>query len=79
MCLLIISIFCITLCMFVYYLLYFCSNVNCIVYPLMYVHIFSYLVNKLDIWWVYLSLIEEIKHKENNIININKHKIFMKE
>ena len=79
MCLLIISIFCITLCMFVYYLLYFCSNVNCIVYPLMYVHIFSYLVNKLDIWWVYLSPIEEIKHKKNNIININKHKIFMKE
>ena len=24
----------------------------------MYVHIFGYLVNKLEIWWVYLSLIE---------------------
>ena len=24
----------------------------------MYVHIFGYLVNKLEIWWVYLSPIE---------------------
>ena len=25
----------------------------------MYVHIFGYLVNKLEIWWVYLSPIEK--------------------
>ena len=25
----------------------------------MYVHIFGYLVNKLEIWWVYLSPIEQ--------------------
>ena len=27
----------------------------------MYVHIFGYLVNKLEIWWVYLSPIEKKK------------------
>ena len=27
----------------------------------MYVHIFGYLVNKLEIWWVYLSPIEKNK------------------
>ena len=26
----------------------------------MYVHIFGYLVNKLEIWWVYLSPIENL-------------------
>ena len=29
----------------------------------MYVHIFGYLVNKLEIWWVYLSPIESSKVK----------------
>ena len=38
---------------------FFPSNVNSIVYTLMYVHIFGYLVNKLEIWWVYLSPIEK--------------------
>ena len=27
----------------------------------MYVHIFGYLVNKLETWWVYLSLIENVE------------------
>ena len=48
---------------FLYVIVYVCalfaSTVNCIVYTLMYVHIFSYLVNKLEIWWVYLSPIAE--------------------
>ena len=35
----------------------------------MYVHIFGYLVNKLEIWWVYLSPIENIKL--NNDIKYN--------
>ena len=38
------------------------ANVNCIVYTLnglMYAHIFSYLVNKLEIQWVYISPIEK--------------------
>ena len=52
-----IDFFSMSLCMFVYHLL-FPSNVNSIVYTLMYVHIFGYLVNKLEIWWVYLSPIE---------------------
>ena len=39
------------------------SNVNSIVYTLMYVHIFGYLVNKLEIWWVYLSPFEKTKQK----------------
>ena len=30
----------------------------------MYVHIFGYLVNKLEIWWVYLSPIEKKKKKK---------------
>ena len=35
------------------------SSLNVIdVYTLMYVHIFGYLVHKLEIWWVYLSPIE---------------------
>ena len=50
-----------SLCMFVYYLFFFPFNVNSIVYTLMYVHIFGYLVNKLEIWWVYLYPIEKIK------------------
>ena len=50
--------FCMSLCMFIYYLLFPPSNVNSIVYTLMYVHIFGYLVNKLEIWWEYLSPIE---------------------
>ena len=29
----------------------------------MYVHIFGYLVNKLEIWWVYLSPIEKKRKK----------------
>ena len=51
---------------FLYVIVYVCvlfafhsSNVNCIVYTLMYVHIFSYLVNKLEIRWVYLTPIEK--------------------
>ena len=36
----------------------FSSNVNCIVYAHMYVHSFSYCVTKLEIRWLYLSLIE---------------------
>ena len=32
-----------------------CLYVNCILYTLIYVHIFSYLVNKLEIRWIYLS------------------------
>ena len=36
----------------------------------MYVHIFGYLVNKLEIWWVYLSPIEPGKRAElENLIN----------
>ena len=31
----------------------------------MYVHIFGYLVNKLEIWWVYLSPIEKKIFKKN--------------
>ena len=46
---------CVCLCI----ICYFPSNVNSIVYTLMYVHIFGYLVNKLEIWWVYLSPIEK--------------------
>ena len=48
-------IHCICLCI----ICFFPSNVNFIVYTLMYVHIFGYLVNKLEIWWVYLSPIEK--------------------
>ena len=36
-----------------------CLYVNCILYTLIYVHIFSYLVNKLEIQWIYLSPIEK--------------------
>ena len=38
-----------------------CLYVNCIglLYTLIYVHIFSYLVSKLEIRWVYLSPIEK--------------------
>ena len=46
---------CVCLCI----ICFFPSNVNSIVYTLMYVHIFGYLVNKLEIWWVYLSPIEK--------------------
>ena len=35
-------------------------NVNCIINTLIYVHIFSYVVNKLEIWWVYPSPIEKV-------------------
>ena len=35
----------------------------------MYVHIFGYLVNKLEIWWVYLSPIE--KKNKGLYINLN--------
>ena len=38
----------------------------------MYVHIFGYLVNKLEIWWVYLSPIEKNKEyylKKNSVDN----------
>ena len=62
MSLFIISIIC--MCMFVNQFssfLYFSSHDNCIVYALMYVYIFSYLVNKLEIRWLYLSLIEKIR------------------
>ena len=45
---------CVCLCI----ICFFPSNVNSTVYTLMYVHIFGYLVNKLEIWWVYLSPIE---------------------
>ena len=60
------------ICVFVYYfclcpLIYFvsisfcvCLYVNCILYTLIYVHIFSYIVNKLEIRWVYLSPIEDV-------------------
>ena len=41
--------FCMSLCMFVFNLL-FPSNVNSIVYTLMYVPMFGYIVNKLEIW-----------------------------
>ena len=40
----------------VYTLMY----VHIFVYTLMYVYIFGYLVNKLEMWWVYLSPIEKI-------------------
>ena len=33
----------------------------------MYVHIFGYLVNKLEIWWVYLSPIEYSVKNNNNL------------
>ena len=40
----------------------------------MYVHIFGYLVNKLEIWWVYLSPIEKYKNKkkyyENRVLMV---------
>ena len=56
---LIISIICISclfhLCIICYF---YSSNVNCIVYARMYVHSFSYCVNKLDIQLLYLSPIE---------------------
>ena len=46
--------------MFVYYLL-FSSNVNSIVYTLIgCTYIFGYLVNKLEIRWVYLSPIKKM-------------------
>ena len=32
----------------------------------MYVHIFGYLVNKLEIWWVYLSPIEKENFTQNS-------------
>ena len=50
--------FCMSLCI----ICLFPSNVNSIVYTIMYVHIFGYLVNKLEIWWVYLSPIGENYH-----------------
>ena len=54
-----------SLCMFGYYLLFFSSNVNCIVYTPMYVHIFSYLVNKLEMRWLYLSPIEKFENNKH--------------
>ena len=36
----------------------------------MYVHIVGYLVNKLEIWWVYLSPIE---NKNTNVFGLFKH------
>ena len=41
--------------LFAYSFLYFSSHDDCIVYARMHVHIFSYLVNKIEIWWLYLS------------------------
>ena len=46
---------CVCLCI----ICFFPSSVNSTVYTLMYVHIFGYIVNKLEICWVYLSLIDE--------------------
>ena len=39
----------------------------------MYVHIFGYFVNKLEIWWVYLSPIESVTviMKFNHILKCN--------
>ena len=50
--------------LFVYYLLvFFSSNVNCIVYAHMYVHSFSYLLNKLELGgYTYLQLKTGIIH-----------------
>ena len=48
----------ICMCMFVYYL--FISPPMLFVYTLMYVNNFSYLVNELEIPWLYLSLIEKV-------------------
>ena len=36
----------------------------------MYVHIFGYLVNKLEIWWVYLSPIEKRLHYKTIFNNV---------
>ena len=55
---LVMYVICVCSLIFLYvivYYLHFPSYVNSIVYTLMYVHIFGYLVNKLEIWWVYLS------------------------
>ena len=54
--------------LFVYYLRFFSpSNVNCIVYAHMYVHSFSYLVNKLELGgYTYLQL----KKKKNEWTSI---------
>ena len=40
----------------------------------MHVHIFGYLVNKLEIWWVYLSPIEKITQHVSNATNVSKMK-----
>ena len=37
---------------------------------LMYVHIFGYLVNKLEIWWVYLSPIDSESKRYGKIFKI---------
>ena len=57
-----------SLCMFVYYLL-FSSNVNSIVYTIMYAHIYGYLVNIPEIRWVglYLSPIEHVVQIPTNV------------
>ena len=61
---------CVCLCI----ICFFPSNVNSIVYTLMYVHIFGYLVSKLEIWWVYLSPIEK-KYKKLLFIFLWLHRI----
>ena len=57
--------------LFVSSFLYFSSHDDCIVYALMYVHIYSYLVDKLDIWSLYLSpSLKKIQKKYSHYINI---------
>ena len=52
--------------LFVSSFLYFSSYGNCIVYAFMYVYIFSYLVNQLEIWWLYLCPVKK-KNKKTYI------------
>ena len=76
LCPLIISIFLyviVYVSLFVYYLLvFFPSNVNCIVYAHMYVHSFSYLVNKLELGgYTYLQLKKKKKKKKKTYKVLN--------
>ena len=66
--------------LFVYY--FFPSNVNSIVYTLVDVHIFDYLVNKLEIWTQASELCDlpqPIKNINSNAIILIKYRIYSKQ